>query len=195
MKLVQNISYIPHFMSWVILSGLFMQLFYRGGIVNNVLIAPLLGVKVDFFGDPRYFRSVLVVTDIWKNVGWGSIIYLAAITGISPELYESAYMDGARRLQQTWYITLPSIMYVVSILLILSLGGILNAGFEQVFLFYSPMVMRVGDIIDTYVYRVGLVQMNYSYSTAVGFLKGLVSAALILSVNKITRAMGQQGIW
>ncbi len=194
-RVTQSLSYLPNFLSWVILYGLFYQFLYRSGLVNNVIIKPLLGHPIDFFGDSRYFRSLLVITDVWKNVGWGTIIYLAALAGINPELYEAASIDGAGKWKQALHITLPGIRSVISITLILSMGGILRAGFEQVLLMQNPLVFDVGDIIDTFTYRVGLVDQNYSYSAAVGLFQSVTGMLLVLGVNRVTKQMGQEGIW
>jgi putative aldouronate transport system permease protein len=177
------------------MTGLFMNFFYRSGVINLRIIEPLIGRRIDFFSDVRYFRSIVILTDIWKSIGWGAIIYLAALSGINPELYESATIDGASRLQQVFYITLPGIAHVITITLILRMGGILNAGFEQIFMFLNPLVYEVGDIIDTYVYRVGLVQRQYSYSTAVGLFKGVVGMLMVITVNQISKRIKQEGIW
>jgi putative aldouronate transport system permease protein len=143
----------------------------------------------------EWFRAILVVSNIWRGVGWGAIVYLAALSGIDPQLYDAAEIDGAGRLQQTWYITLPSIAGVIVILLILRLGHILNAGFEQIFVLYHPMVYEVADIIDTWVYRTGLRGMQYSLAAAVGLFKSVIGLILVVAANWTARRMGQLGIW
>ncbi|HML45815.1 MAG TPA: ABC transporter permease subunit, partial [Clostridia bacterium] len=144
---------------------------------------------------PLWFRATLVMTSIWQTVGWASIIYLAAISGIHPELYEAVVIDGAGRLQQIRYITLPGIVPTITINLILTSGNIINGNFDQVFNLYNDAVMRVADIIDTYVYRVGLVSLDFGYATAVGFFKMAIAFALVMGVNAIARRIGDSGIW
>lgn len=194
-RVVQTISYMPHFISMVVMAGLVTTvLSTNGGLVNEIL--KLMGREPIFFlGEPKYFRAILVFSHIWKEVGWGSIIYLAAITSIDQEQYEAAIIDGANKFQRMWYITIPGILHIVTIMLILEVGGLLNAGFEQVLLLYSPPVYKVADIIDTYVYREGLISLKYSYSTAVGLFKSVVALILIVSTNFLAKKFDQQGIW
>ena len=178
-KAIQTMVYLPHFLSWVILGGVLIDVLSpQHGIVNRILGA--FGIKPIFFlANKTLFPFVMVVTDSWKNFGYSTILYLAAITNISPELYESAIIDGANRWRQTIHITLPGIVPIIIVVLTLSLGRILDAGFEQILNLYSPVVYQTGDIIDTFVYRIGLVHAQYSVATAVGLLKSVVSAFLI----------------
>lgn len=194
-KTVQTISYLPHFISMVVVAGLLTNvLSTQNGVVNEVV--KIFGKEPIFFlGDSRYFRSVLVTSGIWQGVGWGSIIYLAAITGIDVELYEACIMDGGNRWKQTWHITLPGIRNIIVLMLILAIGGLLNAGFEQILLLYSPAVYDVSDIIDTYVYREGLINANYSFSTAIGLLKSVIAMILIMGSNYIAKKFELEGIW
>ncbi len=196
-RVIQTISYLPHFISWVILGGIIMELLSpTRGAVNYILT--LFGAEpIYFLATPKYFRPVVIVTAIWQNVGWNSVIYLAAIAGISTEQYESAYMDGANRFQTAIHITLPSIMPTIVILFILGLGNVLNAGFDQIFNLYNSSVYSVADIFDTYVYRMGLANMKYSFSTAVGLFKNVVGLVLILGTNFIVKKLGdgEYGIW
>ncbi|WP_235885897.1 ABC transporter permease [Paenibacillus cymbidii] len=194
-KVVQTISYLPHFISMVVMAGLTTTVFaLDGGTINEVLHR--LGFEpLYFLGDGRYFRSVLVSTGIWKEIGWGTIIYLAAIAGIDPQLYEAAVVDGAGKLRQIWHITIPGILFVIVIMFIFAAGGLLNAGFEQIFLLYSPPVYKVADIIDTYVYRKGLVEMQYSFATAVALFKSVIAMALLLGTNYLAKKLNQDGIW
>ena len=178
-KTVQTFVYLPHFMSWVILGGILTNILsVNGGIVNNLLgwfgIDPIM-----FLGSNAWFRPVLIISDIWKEFGFSMIVYLAALAGINPALYEAAVIDGANRWKQTLYVTLPGIVPIMALVATLSLGGILNAGFDQVFNLYNPIVYETGDIIDTYVYRMGLQQTQYSFATAVGLSKSLVSLILM----------------
>ncbi|WNQ14350.1 ABC transporter permease subunit [Paenibacillus aurantius] len=194
-RVVQTISYLPHFISTVVVAGLAMMILSTDGGLINAAVVFLGGEPVHFLGSPGYFRSILVIAHVWQSIGWGSILYLAAMTGIDPGLYEAARMDGASRLRQAWHITLPGIAPVIVILLILSIGGLLNAGFEQVLLLYSPSVYEVADIIDTYVYREGLTKLNYSFATAVGLFKNIIAMLLILGSNYIAKKMNHTGIW
>ncbi len=194
-RIVQTVSYLPHFISMVIVAGLLTTfLTTDGGIVNSLL--QQMGLKQIFFlGDANYFRSVLVISGIWKEVGWGTIIYLAAIAGIDAHLYEAAKLDGAGRMRQIWHVTLPGMSFIITLLLILSIGGLLDAGFEQIFLLYSPSVFKVADIIDTYVYRKGLVDLQYSYAAAVNLFKSLIAVILLLGANYLAKKYKQEGIW
>ncbi|PYI57586.1 sugar ABC transporter permease [Paenibacillus flagellatus] len=194
-RIVQTISYLPHFISTVVVAGLAMMVLSTDGGLINAIIVRFGGEPIHFLGDPAYFRGVLVISHVWQSIGWGSILYLAAMTGIDPGLYEAARMDGAGRVRQAWHITLPGITPVLVIMLILSIGGLLNAGFEKVLLLYSPAVYEVADIIDTYVYREGLTQLNYSFATAVGLFKNVLAMLLILGANYIAKKMNQTGIW
>lgn len=194
-RTVQTISYLPHFISMVVVAGLVrFMLSVQGGLVNEV-IKFAGGEAISFLTDPKFFRSVLVGASLWQGIGWGSILYLAAMANLNPELYEAAMIDGANRWQQIWAITLPGISYVIILLLIFNIGGLLNAGFEQILLLYSPTVYDVADIIDTYVYRAGLESMKYSYAAAVGFLKSILAMVLLLGANKAAYKLGQTGIW
>lgn len=176
---VQTLVYMPHFLSWIIVGGILINILSpTQGIVNEVL--SWFGVEpVYFLGDNRWFRFVLVVSNEWKEFGFATIVYLAALTSIDPSLYEAAVVDGAARWRQTWHITLPGMLPVIVLMATLSLGSVLNAGFDQVFVLYSPQVYETGDIIDTMVYRMGLLQMQYSVATAVGLFKSVVSLLLI----------------
>jgi len=178
-RTVQTVIYLPHFLSWVILAGIFVDILSPSeGVVNQVL--GLVGIPPIFFlGDDKIFPWTMVGTDVWKSFGFGAIIYLAALTDIDPTLYEAAVVDGASRRQQTWHITLPGISGTIIMLSTLSLGNILNAGFDQIFNLYSPLVYRTGDIIDTLVYRIGIVNYQYGVATAVGLFKSVVSLLLI----------------
>ena len=196
-KTVQTISYLPHFLSWVVLAGMFQQLLSPNNGPVNAILRDVFGVKesIYFLGSNDYFRGTLVVTDLWKNVGWSSILYLATIAGIDPTLYEAATVDGATRWQCTRYITLPSLVSTIVIMLILSIGSIMDAGFDQVFNLYNSAVYKTGDIIDTYVYRYGLGEMKYSFATAVGLFKNIIAFILVVGTNLITRRISGEGIW
>lgn len=188
-KTVQTIIYLPYFISWVIIAGIVQDLFTEEGLVNQ-MIRSVGGSSIFFMGEGGAFEGMLVGTDVWKNFGYGTVVYLAAITGVDESLFEAAKIDGASRLKQIWYITIPSIAPIVMLMLILSLGNVMNAGFEQIFNLYNPLVYDSADIIDTFVYRVSLVEANYSLGTAVGLLKSVASFILIVSsyaiANKYT---------
>ena len=192
---VQTITYIPHFISWVIISGFFMDILSpNAGIVNEVL--GVFGIEPIFFmGDKNWFRSVLVITDIWKDAGFGAIIYLAAISGIDPQLYEAAIIDGASRWKQTVYITLPGIASTIIVILILRMGHILEVGHEQVLMMYNPAVYEVGDVITTYIYRVGLGRMEFSLTAAAGLFRSLIACVLIIITNNLAKRMQQASVW
>lgn len=181
---VQTIVYLPNFLSWVVLGTVVSLMFSYTGMFNNILSA--LGLeRILFLGSNTWFRPLLIGTDVWKSYGYGTIIYLAALTAINPALYESAAMDGATRRQQILHITLPALLPTIILLATLNLGSILSAGFDQVFNLYNPVVYKTGDIIDTFVYRMGLVDMQFSFATAVGLLKSVVSFGLILISYKL----------
>lgn len=184
-RTVQTIIYFPHFLSWVLLGGIFIDILSPStGIVNNLL--GMFGIEpVYFLGNENWFPYTLVITDTWKHFGYNTIVYLAALTAIDMTLYEAATVDGANRWKQTWHITLPGILPIVTLMTVLSLGNILNAGFEQVFNMYSPSVYSTGDIIDTLVYRLGLVDARYSLATAVGLFKSVIGFGLITLSNKL----------
>lgn len=194
-KFIQTISYLPHFLSWVIISGMVVALLSPTSGPINMIITALGGDPITFMGEPSYFRGVLVASDIWASVGWGSIVYLAALAGINPALYESARIDGANRFHQMRHISIPGISNIISILFVLSVGGILNAGFEQVLLLYSPSVYSSGDIIDTYVYREGLLKNNFSYASAIGMFKNVVGLLFLIVTNYVVKRMGKEGVW
>ncbi|MBM7565362.1 ABC transporter permease [Paenibacillus sacheonensis] len=172
---VQTLVYLPHFLSWVILGGIVVDLLSPSTGLVNQLISWFGGKPIFFVSNNHWFPFILVSTDIWKEFGFSTIVYLAALTSINPALYEAAVMDGANRMRQTWHITLPGLLPVIILMATLSLGNVLNAGFDQVFNLYSPVVYQSGDILDTLVYRLGLIDYQYSVATAVGLLKSIVS--------------------
>lgn len=176
---IQTTIYLPYFLSWVVLGGILIDLLSPSGGIVNALLKSLSIEPIFFLGDNKWFPATLVVSDIWKTFGYGTIVYLAAITGIDPGLYEAATIDGANRWKKTWHITLPGMRMVIVLLSVLSLGQLLNAGFDQVFNLYSPQVYESGDILDTFVYRIGLLDAQYGVATAVGFFKSIVSLVLI----------------
>ena len=178
-RTVQTIVYLPHFLSWIILSGVLIDILSPSTGIVNKLIMVFGGQPAFFLGDNRFFQGTMIVTDIWKEFGFNTIVYLAAITSIDPSLYESAVMDGANRLQQIIHITLPGMLPIIMLMLLLNIGSVMNANFDQIFNLYSPTVYKTGDVLDTLVYRIGLVNANYSLSTAIGIFKSMVSMLLV----------------
>jgi putative aldouronate transport system permease protein len=196
-RFIQTVSYLPHFISWTIAGGLFyMLLSPSSGAVNGV-IELLGGQPINFMGSSKYFRWVLVLSSIWKGLGWGAIVYLAAIAGVDEELYEAATIDGAKRFAKIWNITIPSIMNVIVIMLILQVGNILNVNFEQVFILINDTVLGVGETIEYYIYRVGLFSTNnYSLGATVGLFKSVIGLVLILCTNALAKRLTDGGgIW
>jgi putative aldouronate transport system permease protein len=194
-KAAQTVVYIPHFFSWVVIYGLVFALFSTGtGLVNNAMEA--LGLKrVEFLLSAGAFRPILIGSALWKELGWGTIIYLAALSTVDPELYEAAVLDGAGPIKRIIHITFPSILPVVTFVLCINLGFILFAGGEQVLLFYNPAVYQVADIIDTWVYRVGLARMQFSIGTAVGLFQSFIGVATIVAANAVAKRFTGRGIW
>lgn len=193
-RLAQTLSYMPHFLSWVIIYGVAIALLSQSTGLFNGFLDDNFGFTIGFLTSNDWFRSVLVASDVWKDIGWGAIIYLAAMMGIDRTYYEAATVDGASRLRQIWHITLPGIRPVIILLLVLKLGGILDAGFDQVFIFYNPQVYPSGDIIDTWVYRAGLENLNYSLAAAVGLFKSIIGLILIVTANRIAKRWDAQ-LW
>lgn len=198
---VQTISYLPHFVSWVVVAGLtFDLLSVDGGIVNYLLMkAGIVSEPILFLGEKAYFWPILVITDLWKEIGWNAIIYIAAISSIDQELYQAADIDGAGRLAKIWHITLAGIRPTIVILLVLSVGGILNSGFEQILLMTNnlnnTMVYEVSEVIDTYVYRVGISAGRFSYATAAGIFKSVLSVVLLTIANFSARKISGESLW
>lgn len=191
-KGIQTIIYMPHFLSWVIVASIWTTILSpSGGIVNEILEKLFHMEPIFFMADRKLFRWIVVIVDAWKETGWGTIIYLAALTGIDPSLYESAKVDGGNRLQQMFYITLPSICPVILVVFILGLAKVLNI-FDQVFVMYNPVVSEVSETIDTYVYQIGMVNGDIAFATAVGLFKNLVSLTLVLGTNLISKKI--QGV-
>ncbi|WP_240941904.1 ABC transporter permease subunit [Paenibacillus sp. HB172176] len=189
-RTIQTIIYFPHFTSWVIISGVMVTILSPStGLVSlfHMSSSPLM--------QPEYFRSLLVASEIWKEMGWGTVIYFAAISGINPEQYEAATIDGANRLRMAWNITLPSIANTIVIMFILRTGHILSVGFDQVYNLYNPLVYNVGDILDTYVYRTGLTSGRFSLATAAGLFQSAVGLVLLLICNWTAKRLGREGIW
>ncbi len=194
-KTIQTVLYLPHFLSWVIMSGLIMAVLSPGTGIVNAVIKSTGADPIFFLGDKNWFRFALISTGIWKGVGWGTIIYLAALSGINPELYEAAKIDGAGRFKQMWYITLPSLVPVVTITIIFAIGGMINDDFDQIFNLYNAAVYSVGDVLSTYTYRIGLQSMRYSFATAVGLFKNIIAFGLIVFTNFLSRKFSDYSLW
>jgi putative aldouronate transport system permease protein len=193
-RFVQTISYLPHFISLVVIVGLVLDFLSRDGLINQ--LTGMFGIEaVPFMQKPEWFRTIYVASNIWQSVGWGSIIYLAALTAISPELYEASRVDGANRWQQMWNITLPGILPTIVIMLILRVGDMMSIGYEKIILMYNPLIYDTADVISTFIYRKGLLEMNYSYSTAVGLFNAVINFTLLLLVNRLARRMSGSSLW
>ena len=194
-RIFQTISYLPHFISWVVTAGMITALLATSGGLITQTLNELTGEEWSFMGNKDYFVGILVSSHVWKTIGWSSIIYLAAMSSIDPSLYEAARIDGASRFQMARYITLPGISFVIVIMFLFEIGNLLDAGFEQILLLYSPAVYSVSDIIDTYVYREGLLGLKFSFSTAVGLFKAIIAFVLLYSANRLANRLGQTGLW
>ena len=195
-KLVQGLVFLPHFFSWVVIVGIFNNIFGLYGPVNNLSVA-LVGEPIYYMGEPGWFRWLVVILSGWKEIGYSSIVYIAAITAIDPALYEAAKMDGATKMQQIWHITIPSIMPTIIVMLIIRVGYLMDAGFEQVYAMINSLTSETGEIIGTYVYRLGLGagSRDYGLSTAVGLFNGVIALLLILGANRISKKRMGTGIW
>lgn len=194
-RFVQTMVYVPHFVSWVVVVGLsYIFLTTEGGIINE-LIAEHGGQKIPFLLSADLFRPMIISQTVWKEAGWGTIIFLAALAGVDPQLYEAARMDGAGRLRQIWHITLPAIRSTIVILLILRVGHFLDTGFEHIWLMLNAMNRQVGEVFDTYVYTVGITQGQFSFTTAVGLFKSVVGLILVLTTNKLAKKFGEEGLY
>lgn len=194
-RILQTVVYLPHFLSWVIIGGIMIGILSpTTGIVNQIL--NVFGLEsVYFLGEDSYIRSILVGTGIWKDSGWGTIVYLAALASVNPELYEAARMDGANRWKQTLKITIPAILPTITIMFLLHIGNFLDFGFERVFVFVNALNESKGDILDTYVYRVGLIDQQYSYTTAIGLFKSIVGLCLIMIGNTLSKRTSGEGLY
>lgn len=193
-KGVQTIVYLTHFISWVILASVIANMFNLDGMVNYLL--ELLGIgSINFMGSNQWFQPLLILTDVWKEYGYNSIVYLAAITAIDPGLYEAAAIDGASWWKRVWHIMLPGMLPIIILMVAINLSHVLSAGFDQIYNLYSLRVYETGDVLDTYVYRVGLIGRQYSFATAVGMFKSVIGLVLMLSVNKFSKKFAHQSIF
>lgn len=194
-RVIQTIAYMPHFLSWVIIASLALQLLAPNAGLVNMIIKDLGGEAIPFLNEEKHWIGTYISFGVWQNFGWGSIVYLAAIAGINPELYEAASVDGAGRFRKMWHITLPGIKPTIVVLLIMNLGNILGSSFDRPFAFQNTLVMRVADVISTYVYRVGIKGLQFSLTTAVGLFQSVVGVFFLLMANWISRKLGERGIW
>jgi len=194
-RVIQTISYLPYFISTVVIVGMLRNFFEMNhGVINNVLES--LGYeRIHFFMEARVFRSLYIGSDIWQNFGFASIIYIAAMSGINMDLYEAATIDGAGRLRQIWHITLPGIKPTIIIILIFSIGNLMSEGFQKIILMYNPATYEVADVISTYVYRRGLIEMEYSFSTAVGLFNSVINFCLLVAANAVSRRISETSLW
>lgn len=195
-KFVQTVSYLPHFLSWVVLGGILTTWLSDVGIINEILVKlKLIDQPINFLAEPKYFWMIVIISDIWKELGWSAIIYLAAIASVDPEMYEAATIDGAGRLQKMWFITLPAIKPTVTILFILTVSGILNSNFDQILVLRNPLNASASDVIDIFVYRMGLHLGRYSYATAVGLVKSIIALLLLLSANFVSKKLNNTSLF
>ncbi len=194
-SLVQTVTYLPHFLSWVLMFGLLLGLLSPAGGMVNEAIKSAGGQPIGFLTSPAWFRQIVIGSDIWKETGWSTILYLAALLSINPDLYEAAAVDGASHLRRIWHISLPGIVPVIVLVTLLRLGNILDAGFNQIYVLYSVPVYSVGDILDTWIYRAGVLDFQFGLATAVGMFKGVIGLVLILVFNKIAQRVAEQSLF
>lgn len=191
---IQTITYLPHFISTVVVGGMILDFFSRNGVVNNVL--NMLGIDtIAFMSSPEWFRPIFIGTNIWQHMGWSSIIYLAALSGVDVQLYEAATIDGANRFKQVIYVTIPCILPTVIIMLILRLGSVMTVGFEKIMLLYNPATYKTADVISTFVYRKGILESSYSYSTAIDLFNSAINFTLLVLVNKLSKKVSETSLW
>ncbi len=193
-KTIQTITYLPHFITTVIIASLILVFTNSDGFITQI-VNGITGHTGSLIGDKNYFRGIYVISEVWQGFGWGSIVYLAAISGINPELYEAARIDGANKFRQIWNVTLPGIMPTIVIMFIMAVGGLMSIGWEKAFLLQSPVTYETSDIISTFVYRKGFEEMNYSYSTAVGLFNSVINLILLAGANKISQKMNDTSLW
>lgn len=191
-RTLQTIYYLPHFFSWIIIAGITFDVLSNTGIVNS--IRAWLGLEsILFLQEEKYFRGILIFTSIWRDAGWGTIVLLAAIAGINPEVYESAVIDGAGRIRQIFSVTLPLILPTILVLFLLQIGNFLDLSFDQIYSLLTPMTFSVGDVIDTYVYRVGIIEAQYSSTTAIGMFQSVIGLVLVVTFNKLAKTLQKDG--
>lgn len=193
-KSVQTLTYLPHFVSIVVICGLIKSFTASEGLINQIIVF-FGGEKASLLSKPEYFRTIYISSGIWQSIGFNSIIYLAAMAGINPELYEASFIDGSTKIKNIFYITLPSITPTIIILLILRIGKIMAVGHEKVLLLYNPVIYETADIISTYVYRKGLLEFSYSYSTAIGLFNSIINFLLLIGTNRLSKKLSQTSLW
>ena len=193
-RVVQSVSSLPYFISSVVIVGIVVSFVSKDGLVNNI-IELLGGERVQLLNEPQYFRLIYILTNIWQNFGWGAVLYLASISSVSPSLYESANIDGANRWQKMIHITVPGIVPTIVVMLILAVGGMLNSDTERILLLYNPLIYETADVIGTYIYRIGLVKQEYSYSAAVGLFTNVVNFILLMIANKVSNRISNYSLW
>ena len=191
-RLVQTVTYLPHFISVIVVVGMLFDFLARDGVVNQLLASP---DPIAFMQSPDWFRQLFVGSGIWQHVGWGSIVYLAAIATIDPQLYDAAKVDGADRFRQIWHITIPGILPTIVILLILRMGSMMAVGYEKIILMYNPLTYETADVISTYVFRRGILQADFSFSAAVGLFNSVINFGLLLAANRISRRLTEHSLW
>lgn len=195
-KIVQTIIYMPHFLSWVIISGVWLTIFGGAGMINNTLIdLGLIEAPIGFLINGLPFRVILILSDAWKEMGWSAIIYLAAITSIDYQLYEAVKIDGGNKLHEIFYVTIPGIFPTIVMMFILRMSSVMDAGFDQIFNMYSPYVYDSADVISTYVYRLGIGGMEYSQATTIGLFNSVIAFVLVITANRLSRKLTNRGIW
>lgn len=195
-KAIQTISYLPHFLSWVVLGGILATWLADVGIINNILLAlNVIDKPITYLAEPSYFWTIIITSDIWKELGWSAIIYLAAIAGVSPEMYEAATIDGAGRFQKMWYVTLPSIRGTISILFILAVSGVLNSNFDQILVLRNSLNDSASNVIDYYIYHTGIISNRFSYSAAVTLIKAVIALILLLIANQVSKKINDTSLF
>ena len=191
-RLVQTVTYLPHFISVVVVVGVLFDFLARDGLVNQLLASPN---PINFMQDPDWFRQLFVGSGIWQHLGWSSIVYLAAITAVDPQLYDAAKVDGANRFRQIWHVTIPGILPTIVILLVLRLGSVMSVGYEKIILMYNPLTYETADVISTYVYRRGILQADFGFSAAVGLFNSVINFALLLIANRVSKRLTGASLW
>jgi len=194
-KVAQTLSYLPHFISTIVVCGMIVDFTARDGVITQLVVLLTRGASTNLLTRPELFRPIYIASEVWQQTGWGAIIYLAALAGINAELYEAAVIDGAGRWRQTWHITLPGILPIIVIMLILRIGGMMEVGYEKIILLYSPPTYETADVISTFVYRKGLLNSDYSFSTAVGLFNSLLSFILLITANQLSRRVNETSLW
>ncbi|MCM1027162.1 MAG: ABC transporter permease subunit [Roseburia sp.] len=194
-RVVQAVSYVPYFISTVIICGMLVNfLSPSSGIINSIIEA-LGGEKINFLMEPKWFRTIFVASGVWQGFGWSAIVYLAALTGVSQELYEAARVDGASKIQQVLHVSIPSILPTIVVTFIMQIGTLMSVGYEKVILLYNPVTLEVGDVISSYTYRTGLVEGNYSFASAVGLFNSVINLALVIFANKLSKKVSEVSLW